>query len=171
VREFASARSRVAALSIPAKVLYTAYSVLSILGLLESLGLYNDIVRFGVRSTPQELFQNLIGYYQQMASRKLLETTHYHLFSIPVFLLIVGHLFLMTSVSQRTKLFWIGLGIAGTVLHMIAPWAVYGGGAALAWTYPMTGALLFVPLTVMSGFPIWEMWTSGAIARSERDGT
>jgi hypothetical protein len=167
MREFASTRSRASALSVPAKVLYTAFSALSIAGLLTSLALYDDVVRFGARTTPQELYENLIGYYQGTARRRMLEVTHDHLFSMPVFLLIAGHLFLLTSVTRRTKLFWIALGIAGTVLHLLAPWAVYWAGGAFAWVYPITGALLLVSLSVMTGFPVWDMWRPPGAAPEE----
>ena len=43
--------------------------------------------------------------------RKLLEVTHFHLFTVPVFLLILTHLFLMTGISRRAQ--GCGSGWAG----------------------------------------------------------
>ena len=42
-----------------------------------------------------------------MSYRKLLEVTHFHLFTMPVVLLIVGHLFLATGLGDRAKLAWL----------------------------------------------------------------
>ena len=42
-----------------------------------------------------------------MPLRKLLEVTHFHLFTMPVVLLIVGHLFLATGLGERSKLAWL----------------------------------------------------------------
>ena len=45
----------------------------------------------------------LCAIVEQMSERKLLEVTHFHLFTMPVVLLIVGHLFLATGLSDRAK--------------------------------------------------------------------
>ena len=42
--------------------------------------------------------------------RKLLEVTHFHLFTVPVFLLIIAHLFMLTGLSSMAKTAWIAIG-------------------------------------------------------------
>ena len=44
--------------------------------------------------------------------RKLLEVTHFHLFTVPVFLLIIAHLFMLTGLSSTAKTVWIADGLA-----------------------------------------------------------
>src|SRR5207302_7214433 len=112
MREFASPASRAGALPRPVKVLYTAFCAFTVAGLLSCIGLYDGVVRFGARATPAELYQHLVTYYQPGAgpasaavgeaspapipTRRLLEVTHSHLFSMPLYLLVLGHLFLLT---------------------------------------------------------------------------
>jgi hypothetical protein len=89
----------------------------------------------------------------------LLQTTHFHLFSVPVYLLVAGHLFLLSGLSPKIKTAAISAAIAFTVLHLLAPWLVYFGGAALAWVYPITGAGMLLGFVVLLGVPLYEMWS------------
>ena len=67
MREFASPATRAAALPRPVKALYTAFCALTAAGLLSCIGLYDGVVRFGVRTTPAELYGHLVSYYQPAA--------------------------------------------------------------------------------------------------------
>ncbi len=175
MREFASPGTRAGALPRPVKVLYTAFCALTVAGLLSCAGLYDGVVRFGARTTPAELYDHLVTYYQpaggrtspgeavpapRMSGRRLLEVTHFHLFSIPLYLLVVGHLFLLTGVGARAKMGWISASVVGTATHLLAPWCVYFGGGALAWIYPISGAALLASFAVLMGVPLYEMWTT-----------
>jgi hypothetical protein len=89
--------------------------------------------------------------------RKLLEVTHFHLYTVPVFLLILTHLFMLTGLSARTKQVWITLGWSAATLHMLAPWLIRGS-AQLSWLFPLSGALLLLSGTVLTVYPAWVMW-------------
>jgi hypothetical protein len=160
MREFASPSSRAGVLARPAKALYTAFCAFTVAGLLSCAGLYDGIVRFGARTTPAELYTHLVAYYDpaHTTARRLLEVTHFHLFSMPVYLLVLGHLFLLTGLSARAKTGWIGASVAATAVHLLAPWCVYFGGRALAWLYPISGAALLATFAVLMLVPLYEMW-------------
>jgi len=95
-----------------------------------------------------------------MTRRKLLEVTHFHLFTVPVFLLIIAHLFMLCGVGPRLKLAVILSGVASSGAHMAAPWLVFSGGGGWAWTMPVTGTWMTVSMLVMCGWPMWSMWAS-----------
>src|SRR3954468_7667277 len=170
MREFASATSRVAALPPPAKALYTGFCILTTLGFATCVGLYAQIVRFGVHTTPAELFDRLVAYYNPAAApsgvgpagsvttRALLQTTHFHLFSMSVLLLVIGHLFFMTRVSTKAKQGAIGAAVAATVLHLLSPWGIVFAGRRLAILYPLSGFALLASYGVLMAVPLYEMW-------------
>ena len=174
MREFASPATRVAALPLPVKVLYTAFCALTLAGLLSCVALYDGVVRFGARTTPSELYDHLVAYYQsparvreragdappRMSARRLLEVTHFHLFSMPLYLLVAGHLFLLSGVGARAKMGWISAAVAATAAHLFAPWGIYLAGAWLAWLYPISGAALLASFAVLMGVPLYEMWNT-----------
>lgn len=166
MREFASPSARVAGLPRAVKMLYTAFCAFTALGLISCVGLYDGVVGFTLRATPAQLYGNLIARYQQaMEPRKLLEVTHFHLFSVPLYLMVVGHLFLLSDRSARAKARIIGAVVAVTLFHLIAPWLVVLGGRALAWLYPISGAGMLLGFLVLMGVPVYEMW-SGSLGRA-----
>lgn len=161
MREFASPSTRAAALPRPVKMLYTAFCGFTALGLLSCVGLYDGIVGFAARATPAQLYGNLVAHYQQgMEPQKLLEVTHFHLFSVPLYLLVVGHLFLLSGRSAMAKTGIVTAAVALTALHLVAPWAVALGGRALAWIYPISGAGMLLGFAVLMGVPVYEMWSA-----------
>lgn len=93
-----------------------------------------------------------------MPLRKLLEVTHFHLFTVPVFLLILTHLFMLTGASGRQKMIWISLGWGAGSLHIGAPWLIRFGGGSLGWLFPLSGALLAVSSLVLTVYPVIVMW-------------
>jgi hypothetical protein len=99
-----------------------------------------------------------LAVFEPMARRKLLEVTHFHLFSIPVYLLILSHMFMLSRASKTSKGLWIAAGSLGTLLHIAAPWMVAHGSTGGLATYAVSGSLLLVSYVVMCGVPIWEMW-------------
>jgi hypothetical protein len=93
-----------------------------------------------------------------MPLRKLLEVTHFHLFTMPVYLMILAHLFMLCRMRQQAKIVWIALGTLAVLLHIAAPWLARSGSAASSLFYALSGALLFLSFGVMCAVPLYEMW-------------
>jgi hypothetical protein len=174
------APSRVASLPTPAKTLYTGFCALTALGLATCIGLYAQIVRFGVRTTPAELFDHLVAYYNPAAAnapapagsittRGLLQVTHFHLFSMSVVLLIIGHLFFLTRLSAEAKRGFIVAAVGATVLHLFAPWGIVLAGRPLAVLYPLSGFALLATYGVLMAVPLYEMWSKNPVAQPEAE--
>lgn len=172
MREFAAASGRVTSLPLPARVLYTVFAVLTLAGMLSCVIIYDDIVRFEARATPDQLRGRLAAHYDEAANdaasrRRLVETTHAHLFTMPILLLVAGHLFLLARASAAAKLAVVIVASAATTLHLAAPWlVVWTHGQALAVaTYALSGGLLLLVTALMLLVPVWQMW---AIPRAPR---
>lgn len=99
--------------------------------------------------------------------RKLLEVTHFHLFTVPVFLLILTHLFLLTGLRHGTQLGWIVAGWTSAFLHMGTPWLLRVVSPRWAWLHAATGAAFFLTSLVLCLLPLWLMWRP--LRRSRRD--
>jgi hypothetical protein len=95
---------------------------------------------------------------EPMARRKLLEVTHFHIFSMPIYMLILAHIYVLSAASSRAKSFWVGLAIASTAAHIAAPWMGAAGTAGAAVTYALSGTGLFLSMTWMAIVPLLEMW-------------
>ncbi len=90
--------------------------------------------------------------------RKLLEVTHFHLFTVPVFLLIIAHLFMLTGMRPSWKMGFIVGDWGSSLVHLAAPWLIRYGSAGFFWLYPLTGAAMAVTLGFMTAYPIMVMW-------------
>jgi len=83
--------------------------------------------------------------------------THFHLFTMPVVLLIVGHLFLATGLGERAKSAWLIAGVVSVSLHLATPWLVRAA-AGLAPLHALSGIALTVTMSVLTLYPVASMW-------------
>jgi hypothetical protein len=93
-----------------------------------------------------------------MPLRKLLEVTHFHLFSMPVYLMILAHLFMLSRWGTSAKVTWIALATLAVVLHLVAPWIARSHVNGARAFYAFSGGLLMVTFLVLALVPLYEMW-------------
>jgi hypothetical protein len=182
LRQFATAGFRIWNLSREAKLVYTGFGLFSLLAITVSGLLYDDMVGgeksvrgyyAGEVSPPSPSRSSSPGGPKidlpegdgtttaiavAIPYRKLLEVTHFHLFTVPVFLLIVAHLFMLTGLSARVKSIWIVLAFVGSLSHLAAPWLIRYAGASLAPMYGISGALMGVSIGFLTVYPMVVMW-------------
>src|SRR5262252_11169938 len=185
MRQFSSSGFRLWNLGIEAKILYSTFCVLTLLGIGSSALYYGDLVgagTSGIKSyyageaevvppppaapaapgghaieVPEEE-QGRPPIVVPMTYRKLLEVTHFHLFTMPVVLLIIGHLFLATGMGDRAKLGWLIAAAASVAAHIATPWIVRYGGGGLAFLHAITGIGLTLTMSVLTIYPVVAMW-------------
>lgn len=183
MKDFTRPRGRLASLPAPARLVYSSFLVFTLAGLGMSLWLTDDMVGLdltkleayyagGEEAPPSELAVSpgsgpvlelpddlpAASLTEPMPLRKLLEVTHFHLFSMPLYLMVLSHLFILSRGSDRSKLLWIATGTFGTAGHIVAPWIARAGVTSSAVAYGVTGSALLVSFAVMSVGPLWEMW-------------
>jgi hypothetical protein len=196
MRQFSSSGFRLWNLGIEAKILYTAFCVLTLFGIVSSALYYGDLVGAGTSgiksyyagetrvASPPAVAPAAPGaaagptidvpddeasrrpIVVPMTYRKLLEVTHFHLFTMPVVLLIVGHLFLATGLGDRAKLIWLIGAVGSVAAHLATPWIVRYGGGGLAFLHAITGAALTLTMAVLTIYPVLAMWR-GKRSRTE----
>lgn len=175
-------------LSLEARVLYTGFLLFLLLGMISSVWLYRD--SFGGLSgqSAAEYYQGSTAPAQapvaeqgdgpalelpsegaeaapmrlEKPARQVMETFHFHLFTVPVVLLIVGHLFMLTGLSTRMKVGTLVVASVATFVHLLAPLLVRFVSHGWGWLMPVSvvaAALGWMPLLV---WPLWEMWRPAA---------
>ena len=95
---------------------------------------------------------------------QLMEVSHFHLFTIPVVVLILSHLLFATPLSSRVRVWLTAIAFTGALLDAIGPWGVRYVAAGFAyllilgWMLLGGGSLLIVVLTLLA---MWapESWT------------
>jgi hypothetical protein len=180
MQDFTRPSGRLRALPVTARAVYSVFLAFTILGLALTLMLTYDMVGLDLSGAGQYYGGGAppieeavvedgpalvippdgeeLAVYEPMPRRKLLEITHFHLFSMPVYLLILSHMYMLSRARKRSKTAWITIGSLGTLLHVAAPWLVaYRLGAGVA-VYALSGVLMLLSYAWMSVVPLWEMW-------------
>jgi hypothetical protein len=95
----------------------------------------------------------------EKAPRQVMETFHFHLFSVALCLLVVAHLFMMChALSTRAKTAVIALGSAATLLHLLAPPLIRFGSPACAGLMFPSAVGMTAGWLAMTALPLYEMW-------------
>lgn len=177
-----SSPGRLRVLSVGAKILYSAFAIATIAGLLVSWRLYGAAVGDAgpavyyagaakvaataapsaapsdgpaIELAPEDAKPRVI--VEQMPERKLLEVTHFHLFSIPVYVLILAHLWLLAKIPRWLAHAGVVLAVATSGLHIAAPWLVRGHAGA-AFLVGTSGAAMLIVLGGMALWAVVDMW-------------
>jgi hypothetical protein len=186
MRQFSSSGFRLWNLGTEAKILYTTFCVLTLFGIGSSALYYGDLVGAGTSGIKSYYAgeapaapasptgpaidvpdddQGRQPIVVAMSYRKLLEVTHFHLFTMPVVLLIIGHLFLATGLGDRAKLAWLIAACASVIAHLATPWVVRYGGGRMAFLHAITGLALTLTMSMLTLYPVLAMWRGGGTRR------
>ena len=180
MQDFTRPSGRLRALPFAARSVYSVFLVFTLVGLALTVALTHDMVGldlggadqyYGGEAPPAEEPEleggpalvippdgEELAVFEPMPRRKLLEITHFHLFSMPVYLLILSHMYMLSRARKGSKAAWIALGTLGTALHVAAPWLVAARFTASVVVYAASGVLMLGSYTWMSIVPLWEMW-------------
>jgi len=140
VRDFqAGPPARLRLLPAGAKILYTAFAIATVIGLLVSARLYRAAVgdagpaayyggapmrpqatvtapppAGGIELAPEDAAPERS---ELIAERRLLEVTHFHVFTIPLFVLVIAHLWMLAKVPLWAQNAGVVLAVATSGLH------------------------------------------------------
>jgi hypothetical protein len=179
VRDFqAGVPGRLRMLAPGAKLVYSAFIVATLIGLLLSARLYSAAVGeagaavyyagaavtaapsappggSGVQLAPEDEKPRVM--VEPMPERKLLEVTHFHLFTIPVYVLILAHLWLLAKVPPWAQHAGVVAAIVTSGLHIAAPWLVRGR-PGLAFLMGSSGLAMLLSLGAIGLGAMIDMW-------------
>jgi hypothetical protein len=160
VRIFATRDYQLSRLPFGARLFYSLFLAMVFLGLLSCLGFM-----FGKSGLSTAA---LAEYYRQEEAGlggkpylELLETAHFHLFSMPIFFLVLGHIFFMSSLAERTKLAVILTSFVALLSEIALPWLIVYHSRAWAWLEHPTRIALMGSFLVFIIVPLREMWADG----------
>ncbi|MCK6549110.1 hypothetical protein L6R52_24920 [Myxococcota bacterium] len=102
------------------------------------------------------------------APRQVWETFHFHLFSVPVCLLIIGHIFMLSGLATPVKAWIIAIASVSTLVHVAMPPLVRLASPALAPLMFPSALLMGLTWLFMTLWPIGEMWRAPTKSRERR---
>jgi hypothetical protein len=142
--------------SLETRVAYTGFLILMLPALSTLVAL--SFGRMGL--DPHAIATHYRGGDSEMSFPKtfwqLMEVSHFHLFTIPMVVLILSHLLYGTPASARLRVGLTSITFGGALLDAVGPWAVRYLSAGfvylliVGWMLLAGGALLIVTLTLVA---------------------
>ncbi|RMH06814.1 MAG: hypothetical protein D6704_06360 [Nitrospirae bacterium] len=112
--------------------------------------------------TPKGIAEHYRGsdrtFGEPMSFGQLAETTHFHLFTMPVVFLILVHVLYLTMASPTLKVTITWLSFLGVTLDLVSPWLITYVSPVFALTLLTGDLLMFIGFLVMFAIPMYEMW-------------
>jgi hypothetical protein len=158
VREFGKAGFSLRRAPAPLRLVYGGFLLLLLPGLLSQLAFH--VGRIGLTPSAVATYYRGGEQGEVMAFPKtfgqLLELTHAHAFTMSVVFLILAHLFVSTSVSDRFKAGVLTVTFLGLFGDLAAPWLVRYGGAWCAWIALAAWGLEAAGIATLMAVTGWE---------------
>ncbi len=167
-----------ARLSLEARVLYSSFLIFVLVGVGSSAWLYRDngfglgseeVVRYfhGDEATGLPAPADDAAMHMEKSARQVVETLHFHAFTMPVVLLIVGHLFMMCALSTRKKIGVLVTAATTTLLHLLLPPLVSFASAGFAALFGPSAIVMSAAWLVLLVWPLVEMWRPSSSLSSD----
>ncbi|MCK5527369.1 MAG: hypothetical protein KAJ05_09480 [Candidatus Latescibacteria bacterium] len=128
------------------------------------LGYLMAMVNVGVQAgfTYQSVSEHMIGNEEEMIYPKefasLVGTSHTHLFGHPPMFLLLGAIFLLTSVSEKFKKILLPIPFIAVVLDMGSLWLTRYVAPGFAYLTIFSGMVMGLSFFVLFVIPLYEMW-------------
>ena len=135
----------------------------------DGLGLNaDDVVRYFHGDEAAGLAPPAEGASMRMEkpARQMAETLHFHAFTMPIVLLIVGHLFMMCGWSTRRKILVLLTAATSTLLHLLLPPLIRFSSPAFASLFAPSAVIMTLSWVVLLVWPVIEMWRPAALPSS-----
>lgn len=162
MKEYAHRPTALDALRWDTKMVYSAFLVTCLL----SYVVMGALIATRTQLSPAALTEYYVGDEEEERYGKtvgeLLETTHFHLFSVPLLLFVQGHLFLFVSWRPALKAGIVTASFVAAVGYIATPWLIVYGGPLFAYPGVFFRLALAAVLIVYAVVPLWEMWRPGA---------
>src|SRR6185437_1292744 len=98
------------------------------------------------------------SYAFAKAPRQVMETFHFHLFSVSVCLLIVAHLFMMCALPTPLKATVVAIAWLSTLAHLLAPPLIRLVSLKFAPLMFPSALAMSASWLALTAWPLWEMW-------------
>ena len=102
---------------------------------------------------------------------QLAETTHFHLFTMPVVFLIMLHVLYLTMAGETTKLIATWVSFIGVTLDLISPWLIAYVSPVYVLSLLTGDVLMTIGFLITFVIPMREMWVrqQPLIMRGEKE--
>ncbi len=106
----------------------------------------------------QVIYTSAEEYFFYMPLAKLAGTSHAHFFGHATMYGLMSLMFLFTTVSERWKIRWICLALAGGLLDVPSWWMIKYAGGGFEWVSGIAGTMYAIGWSAMALRLLYECW-------------
>lgn len=140
------------------RLVYTWFLLLMLVGFGFSFFWAHSMTDLTPKGIAQHYRGNDATFGEPMPFGQLAETTHFHLFTMPVVFLILAHVLYLTTVSPMLKVATTWSSFLGVCLDLVSPWLITYVSPAFVLTMLAGDILMVVGFLIMFCVPMYEMW-------------
>ena len=155
---FARRGFRLRTASLETRLAYSCFLALTLPGLVTLVALSAGRIGW----TPHAIAVYYRGGESEMSFPKqfwqMVEVSHFHLFSVPIVVLILSHLVSSTPISVRARIGLTVMTYLGAALELAGPWAVRYVAGSFAYALIAGWVLLAAGMSCMVVISLAAMW-------------
>ena len=140
------------------RLVYTWFLLLMLVGFLFTFFWAHSMTDL----TPKGIAEHYRGsdatFGEPMPFGQLAETTHFHLFTMPVVFMIMVHVLYLTMASPMIKVVSTWVAFLGVTLDLVSPWLIAYVSPIFVLTMLTGDLLMVISFLIMFVIPMYEMW-------------
>jgi len=140
------------------RLVYTWFLVMMLAGFIFTVLWAHSMTDLSPKGLAEHYRGSDANFGEPMSFGQLAETTHFHLFTMPVVFLIMVHVLYLTMASTLVKSLTTWLSFIGVTLDLVSPWLITYVSPLFVISMLTGDVLLLVTFLIMFGIPMYEMW-------------
>lgn len=140
------------------RLVYTWFLLLMLVGFMFTFFWAHSMTELTPRGIAEHYRGSDATFGEPMSFGQLAETTHFHLFTMPVVFLIMVHVLYLTMASPLVKTLTTWAAFLGVSLDLVSPWLITYVSPVFVLTMLTGDVLMVVSFFVMFAIPMREMW-------------
>lgn len=158
MKEFQNQKMAIHRLSKPTRFVYSAFLTFSLISYVVMIVIATQRAGWFPGGVSDYFLGNEARDTYPKTTGELLEVSHFHLFTIPLMLLVQGHIFVMSSFSKKWIHWVVTASFISGAFYITGPWLVIYIGPSTAIIGIFGRFILIVTLFIMTIYPLKDMW-------------
>ena len=140
------------------RLVYTWFLLLMFVGFAFTLVWAHSMTDLSPKGLAEHYRGSDANFGEPMSFGQLAETTHFHIFTMPVVFMIMVHVLYLTMISPTLKVITTWAAFLGVTLDLVSPWLITYVSPIFVITMLSGDVLMLLSFLVMFAVPMYEMW-------------
>ena len=140
------------------RLVYTWFLVLMLAGFIFTFFWAHSMTDLSPKGLAEHYRGSDATFGEPMPFGQLAETTHFHLFTMPVVFMIMVHVLYLTMANPTIKVVTTWISFIGVTLDLVSPWLIAYVSPLFVLSMLTGDLLMVIGFLIMFVIPMYEMW-------------